>query len=144
MSIRKIILDIPQKFWHMEIPGEAEPWKRAGGSGSRKFNPSAKYQSDLAWSVKAAAPDMRSDDPVQPWGIRLFFYSMTLTITDADNLVKNWLDALQGKHMCWVNDKQVREVFVRVLPHPRARIEALLYHITRDQLSTWAGEIKLF
>jgi Holliday junction resolvase RusA-like endonuclease len=122
----------------LEIPGDPAPWKRKGGYGNRSFNPSAAAQKNIAWAVRAACPSLHNQDETKLWGLRLAFYSPSLTTTDLDNLVKNVLDAIQGKGIAWTNDRNVREIFAIAVPHPRPRTEAVIYEITADYLASWS------
>ena len=131
-------LKLPTNCWHFEIPGDPPAWKRKGGYGNRSYNPSAKAQQDIAWAVRAACPDLMDEDKAHLWGVRLAFFSPTLTTTDLDNLVKNFLDAIQGQGIAWVNDRQVREIFAVAIPDQRPRTEGVIYEITADYLASWS------
>jgi Holliday junction resolvase RusA-like endonuclease len=135
MNIKEFALSRPQRSWHIEIPGEPQTWKRKGGSGNRSFNPSREHQKDIAWSVKASCPELRSEDKFQKWGARFVFYSCNLATSDVDNLIKNFFDALNNRGMCWVDDRQVREIYAVIVPAKRPRTELLLYHVSEDYLA---------
>jgi Holliday junction resolvase RusA-like endonuclease len=127
-----------EKFWHFKIPGEPAPWKRKGGFGSRSFNPSAKDQNAIAWSVRSCCPQLFNNDDSKLWGVRLAFHSPRLTTTDIDNLAKNFLDALNGTRIAWTDDCKVREIFAIVVPDSEAYTEGVIYELSPDYLASWS------
>lgn len=135
MNLRAFALTLPQRCWHIEIPGEPQSWKRKGGYGNRSYNPSKEHQHDIAWAVRASCPGLTFEDKFLKWGVRIVFHSSNLAMNDIDNLTKNILDALQKKDMCWVDDRQVRELYAVIVPAKRARTELLLYLIDEDYLA---------
>jgi Holliday junction resolvase RusA-like endonuclease len=135
VNITEFVLKRPQRSWHIAIPGEPQSWKRKGGYGNRSYNPSREHQHDIAWAVRASCPGLSFDDGFQKWGVRIVFHSSTLAMNDIDNLTKNILDALQGKQMCWKDDRQVRELYAVIVPAKLARTELLLYLIDEDYLA---------
>jgi Holliday junction resolvase RusA-like endonuclease len=126
------------KYWHFEIPGDPAPWKRKGGFGNRSYNPSLAAQKNIAWSVRAACKDLHYLDDAKLWGVRLAFHSAKLATTDLDNLVKNFLDAIQGQGIAWTNDRRVREIFAIAVPDPRPRTVAVIYELADDYLASWS------
>lgn len=139
MSRRNVLENLPPgKNWHFKFPGDPQPWKRAGRFGSRTFNPSRKDQIDIAWAVRSCCPNLCNEDDSKLWGVRLAFHSSKLKTTDVDNLVKNFLDALQGKEIAWTNDCRVREIFAIVVPSPEPYTEGVIYELTPDYLASWS------
>lgn len=140
MSARSLLDDvrITGRFWHFKIEGDPQPWKRKGGFGNRSYNPSAEAQKDIAWAVRGCCPGLHNEDESKLWGVRLAFFSTRLTTTDVDNLVKNFLDALNGQGIAWTNDNKVREIYAIVVPDPRPRTEAVIFEISPDYLASWS------
>jgi Holliday junction resolvase RusA-like endonuclease len=134
------IAPLPHDYWHFEIPGEPAPWKRKGGYGNRSYNPSADAQKDIAWSVRAACPTLHFDERHEhlKWGVRLAFFSPTLSRSDGDNLQKNFFDALNKKGIAWWDDCQIREAFWIVVPDPNPRTEGVIYQVSDDYLASWS------
>jgi|HubBroStandDraft_1064217.scaffolds.fasta_scaffold00161_31 Holliday junction resolvase RusA-like endonuclease len=129
---------ITGRFWHFKIDGDPQPWKRKGGFGNRSYNPSRNAQKDIAWAVRACCPSMMNEDENLLWGVRLAFRSKRIATTDVDNLAKNFLDALQGKGMCWTNDRCVREIYAIAVPDPVPCTEGVIYLVTPDYLASWS------
>ena len=126
-SLLTVCLGRPEKFWHIEIPGEPQAWKRAGrGKFGHTFNASKNEQKTIAWQVVAACPDIRRNR-IRFWGVRFRFFCASRAPKDADNLAKNYLDGLQGT--VWKNDKMIRELYVAVIPSAMPRTEMVLYEI---------------
>jgi Holliday junction resolvase RusA-like endonuclease len=141
MSLFNIGNGVPapaKKIWHFKIPGDPQPWKRKGGFGNRSYNPSAKDQVDIAWALRSCCPNLTNEDDSKLWGVRLAFHSPRLTTTDVDNLVKNFLDAIQGKEIAWTNDCRVREIFAIAVPDAERFTEGVIYELTADYLASWS------
>lgn len=141
--VRRTLIDpivLPEKIWWFSIPGDPQPWKRKGGFGNQSFNPSKKAQVDIAWAVRGCHPTLKYGEESKHlnWGIRLAFFSPTLTTTDGDNLQKNFFDALNKQGIAWWDDKQIREASWIIVPDPRPRTEGVLYQISADYLASWS------
>jgi Holliday junction resolvase RusA-like endonuclease len=136
-SLLAISLPRPEKFWHVEIPGEPQPWKRVGqGKYGHKYNRSAKDEKGFAWQFRAACPEIRCDDGSILWGIRFRFCTGRKISGDLDNLMKQCADSIQS--IVFENDRMVKEAFMVVVPSKRPRTEMLLYHVSPDYLASWS------
>lgn len=88
------------------FPGEPVTWKRAGGSGRRRFTPKfmRNAQAKLRRQLKMIAPTLKCDE-----GSR-FGTQMVFRITragDGDNFEKLVWDAFNG--VIWQTDEQIDE-----------------------------------
>lgn len=154
MNLFRIVLPLPTERYALTYIGEPRPWQRAGrGRYGHTFNASAKEQDAIGWEIKAALPALccKPPDPVRLFGVRAFFFC-TLDehrhrvgsrrkikgVTkrgDADNLLKNVLDAMTG--LIWEDDEQAVELVSRrfLVDAKGPRTVLMFYPITDEYLA---------
>lgn len=91
---------------HAFFPGEPVTWKRAGGHGSRRFNPKfmENAKKRLRRQLKMLHPKLRPNAKLR-FGFQAVFQISARG--DGDNFEKLILDAFKGK--IWEDDEQVDE-----------------------------------
>lgn len=117
------------------VPGQPQPWQRAGTHGGRRFTPRATAEAEqlvASYASIALGPRRPLGGPVE---LSLWFYRANRVRCDLDNLEKLVKDALNG--VAWLDDSQVTDVakvkrvdpanprtVVRVRPAPTAALES--------------------
>ena len=117
------------------VPGQPQPWQRAGTHGGRRFTPRETADAE-ALVASYAALALRGRLPLSgPVELSLWFYRANRVRCDLDNLEKLVKDALNK--VAWLDDSQVTDVakvkrvdpanprtVVRVRPAPEAAMES--------------------
>lgn len=112
----KIEVDIPESdiVVCVRVPGEPQAWLRAGRNRGRSFNPKENVQAreHIQWAIKSRHPQFPDRmDCVNRFGLAAIFETK-LWDSDADNYLKQLLDALQG--YVFKNDRQIDKLFAIV------------------------------
>lgn len=114
----KIEVNIPESdiVVCIRVPGEPQAWLRAGrdGRSGRTFNPKPNINAreHVRWAIKGRHPQFPDRmDCVNRFGLAVIFETQ-LWDSDADNYLKQLLDALQG--YVFKNDRQVDKIFAHV------------------------------
>lgn len=131
-------------YYFFEVPGDPQPWQRAGWGKHGARNTSAEAQATIGWAAKVACRGLTKEtNTKQKWGVRCRFLCSPTQSTeksDVDNMLKNVLDGL--KKIVYFEDRQVRETFaIAVHTTAKPRSEILAYHISPDYLAA-RSEIK--
>jgi len=95
------------------VPGDPKAWQRAGRGRFGSYTPQAvaKAEELTALIYRSAARGIPAD-PISRFEVRLDFHTATHRRTDADNMAKLILDALNG--YAWADDSQVDHLDVWV------------------------------
>ena len=138
--IQDLQLGRPATSLWFVISGEPIAKERPRFAGRRTFTPkkTADSQQRIQWELRAMFPRLKSDGDHQ-WGVRALFYCLKPEQRDGDNMFKHILDSLQGEAGIWMNDRQVKEGYFRVLSAKfctentpqvgRPRTEVLAYYL---------------
>jgi Holliday junction resolvase RusA-like endonuclease len=132
----KIEIDIPQSdiVLLVRIPGEPQAWLRAGRCNGRTFNPKANVDArdHVRWAIKARHPEFPDHmDCVNRFGVAVIFETSKWE-ADADNFLKQLLDALQG--FVFKNDRQVDKIFAHVERDAEKPNQQIIVYRTRCSL----------
>ena len=96
--------------WELKfmVPGQPQPWERAGTHGGRRFTPKATADAEALVALYASialGARLPLSGPVE---LNLWFYRANRVRCDLDNLEKLVKDALNG--VAWLDDSQVTDV----------------------------------
>lgn len=133
----------------VRIPGQPQPWMRAGGNGSRRYNPpqlEAYEEAAAAHAFRATAvyacEHRRQWDRAALYVLTVAGFRADLRRADVDNIAKSIMDGLT-KGCVWDDDSQVVDMrVVRALDRTTPRLTALVHVVDAGYAAAEAARIE--